>query len=221
MVHTWIIQRNRLSIHNGTLVCRTRRAYNPIEMQGMAWNEDQLSSASFREDGLVRNMTSAFDDIAQGNSVFVADFQHGTVPGKPARNMLLITCMDCRIVPHQALGLTFGDMKVIRNGGGQVNPEVEKDVVIANNILECDRILIMQHTRCGMAAATLEKVREVVHANTGADVRDYHPDVISDQKAKLIEDVQRLRNNPMLKSDIVIEGAIYDVDTGKVNFVDA
>ena len=134
----------------------------------------------------VRRMTSGFEDIAKGNSEFVACFTHGDVPGKPARNMLLITCMDCRIVPHQALGLTFGDMKVIRNGGGQVNPEVEKDVVIANNILECDRILIMQHTRCGMAAATLEKVREVVHANTGADVSEYYPDVISDQKAKLV-----------------------------------
>ena len=164
-------------------------------------------------------MTSGFQDIAEGNNEFVAGFMHGDVPGKPARNMLLITCMDCRIVPHQALGLTFGDMKVIRNGGGQVNPEVEKDVVIANNILDCDRILIMQHTRCGMAAATLEKVREVVHTNTGADVSEYYPDVISDQKAKLVEDVETLKNNPMLKSDVVIEGAIYDVDTGRVEFI--
>ena len=164
-------------------------------------------------------MTSGFEDIAKGNSEFVACFTHTDVPGKPARNMLLITCMDCRIVPHQVLSLTFGDMKVIRNGGGQVNPEVEKDVVIANNILECDRILIMQHTRCGMAAATLEKVREVVHANTGADVSEYYPDVISDQKAKLVEDVATLKNNPMLKSDVVIEGAIYDVDTGRVEFI--
>ena len=165
------------------------------------------------------NMTSGFKDIAEGNNNFVAGFAHGDVPGKPARNMLLITCMDCRIVPHQALGLTFGDMKVIRNGGGQVNPEVEKDVIVANNILECDRILIMQHTRCGMAAATLEKVREVVHANTGADVSEYYPDVISDQKAKLVQDVETLKNNPMLKSDVVIEGAIYDVDTGQVEFI--
>ena len=80
-------------------------------------------------------MESGFDDIAAGNNEFVDAFEHGDVPGKPARNMLLITCMDCRIVPHQALGVTFGDMKVIRNGGGQVNPEVEKDVVVANSMV--------------------------------------------------------------------------------------
>ena len=180
---------------------------------------NQDSSALFLELYSVRRMTSGFEDIVKGNSEFVAGFTHGDVPGKPARNMLLITCMDCRIVPHQALGLTFGDIKVIRNGGGQVNPEVEKDVVVANNILECDRILIMQHTRCGMAAATLEKVREVVYANTGADVSEFYPNVISDQKAKLVQDVETLKNNPMLKSDVVIEGAIYDVDTGRVEFI--
>ncbi len=81
-------------------------------------------------------MTSGFEDIAKGNNEFVVGFTHGDVPGKPARNMLLITCMDCRIVPHQALGLTFGDMKVIRNGGAKSIQKVEKDVVIANNILE-------------------------------------------------------------------------------------
>ncbi len=70
-----------------------------------------------------------------------------------------------------------------------------------------------------MAAATLEKVREVVHANTGADVSIFNPDVISDQKAKLVQDVETLKNNPMLKSDVVIEGAIYDVDTGRVEFI--
>ena len=70
-----------------------------------------------------------------------------------------------------------------------------------------------------MAAATLEKVREVVHANTGADVSEYYPDVISNQRARIVEDVQKLKNNPMLKSDVIIEGAIYDVDTGKIDFI--
>ena len=36
--------------------------------------------------------------------------------------------MDSRIVPHEIFGLEIGDMKVIRNAGGQLNPEVEKDI---------------------------------------------------------------------------------------------
>ena len=164
-------------------------------------------------------MTTHFSDIQETNAAFVDSFSGQDVPGQPAKRMLLITCMDCRIVPHAALGVSIGDMKVIRNGGGQLNPEVEKDVVIANHVLSCDRILIMQHTRCGMAAATLDVVRELVHNNTGQDTSNFTPNVIANQQSKLEADVASLRNNPLLKSDVQVEGAIYDVDTGKINFI--
>jgi carbonic anhydrase len=115
--------------------------------------------------------------------------------------------------------MSIGDMKVIRNGGGQLNSAVENDIVVANNVLDCDRILIMQHTQCGMAAATLESVRDTVQANTGVDASEFTPSVIENQMAKLTLDVETLRNNPMLKSNAVVQGAMYHVETGKVDFI--
>ena len=165
-------------------------------------------------------MTGDFSDVADSNADFVAAFTGQNVPGLPAKNMLLLTCMDCRIVPHQVLGMSIGDMKVIRNGGGQLNSAVESDIIVANNVLECDRILIMQHTQCGMAAATLKSVRETVQANTGVDASQFTPSVIGNQMAKLTLDVETLRKNPMLKSTTVVQGAMYHVETGKVEFLD-
>lgn len=165
-------------------------------------------------------MDDAFSDVADSNADFVAVFPGKDVPGLPAKKMLLLTCMDCRILPHQALGMSIGDMKVIRNGGGQLNSAVESDIIVANNVLDCDRILIMQHTQCGMAAATLESVRNIVQANTGVDASQFSPSVIENQMAKLTLDVETLRNNPMLKSNAVIQGAMYHVETGKVQFLD-
>ena len=164
-------------------------------------------------------MTGDFSDIADSNAEFVSAFTGQNVPGLPAKKMLLLTCMDCRIIPHQVLGMSIGDMKVIRNGGGQLNSAVEKDIVVANNVLDCDRILIMQHTQCGMAAATLESVRDTVQANTGVDASEFTPSVIENQMAKLTLDVETLRNNPMLKSNAVVQGAMYHVETGKVDFI--
>ena len=164
-------------------------------------------------------MTGDFSDVADSNVGFVSAFTGQNVPGLPARNMLLLTCMDCRIIPHQVLGMSIGDMKVIRNGGGQLNSAVENDIVVANNVLDCDRILIMQHTQCGMAAATLESVRDTVQANTGVDASEFTPSVIENQMAKLTLDVETLRNNPMLKSNAVVRGAMYHVETGKVEFI--
>ena len=165
-------------------------------------------------------MTGDFSDIADSNAEFVSAFTGQNVPGLPAKKMLLLTCMDCRIIPHQVLGMSIGDMKVIRNGGGQLNSAVESDIIVANNVLDCDQILIMQHTQCGMAAATLESVRESVQANTGVDASQFTPSVIENQMAKLSHDVETLRNNPMLKSNAVVQGAMYHVETGKVDFID-
>jgi carbonic anhydrase len=164
-------------------------------------------------------MTGDFSDIADSNAEFVSAFTGQNVPGLPAKKMLLLTCMDCRLIPHQVLGMSIGDMKVIRNGGGQLNSAVENDIVVANNVLDCDRILIMQHTQCGMAAATLESVRDTVQANTGVDASEFTPSVIENQMAKLTLDVETLRNNPMLKSNAVVQGAMYHVETGKVDFI--
>ena len=164
-------------------------------------------------------MSDQFEDIVAGNEAFVSNFTSGEVPGKAAKNVLLITCMDCRIVPHKALGYELGDMKIIRNGGGQVHPSTEEEVVIANNVLGCDRILVMQHTKCGMAATKLEPLRELVTKNTGADTSGYNPPLISDQKAVLTADVEKLRNNPMIKPGTVVGGAFYYVETGKIDFI--
>jgi carbonic anhydrase len=164
-------------------------------------------------------MTGDFSDIADSNAEFVSAFTGQNVPGLPAKKMLLLTCMDCRIIPHQVLGMSIGDMKVIRNGGGQLNSAVESDIVVANNVLDCDRILIMQHTQCGMASATLESVRDTVQANTGVDASEFTPSVIENQMEKLTLDVETLRNNPMLKSNAVVQGAMYHVETGKVDFI--
>ena len=160
-----------------------------------------------------------FSDIVEGNEGYVASFNGQNTPGLPARNLLLLTCMDCRILPHEALGVSIGDMKVMRNGGAQLNANMVSDLILANNVLDCDRILIMPHTRCGMAAATLESVRATVASNTGAEVSDYHPAVVENQMEKLVTDVKSLRNNPLVKPNTIIEGAIYDVETGKVNFL--
>ena len=165
-------------------------------------------------------MSDDFSDVAESNADYVAAFPGKGVSGLPAKKMLLLTCMDCRILPHQALGMELGDMKVLRNGGGQLNSAVESDIVVANNVLDCDRILIMQHTQCGMAAATLESVRESIQSNTGVDASKFTPSVIENQMEKLNLDVETLRKNPLLKSTTVVQGAMYHVETGKVDFID-
>jgi carbonic anhydrase len=41
----------------------------------------------------------------------------------------------------------------------------------------------------------------------------------TDLRQSVVEDVQRIRNHPLVSSDIPIYGYIYDVKTGKLNEV--
>lgn len=142
------------------------------------------------------------------------------IPGQAGTGLLLLTCMDSRIVPHEIFGLELGDMKVIRNAGGQLNPEVEKDVILASHLLNCHTIVIMPHTKCAMASMPLQEVQQRLTDLSNLDFSNFNPRMIHDAGTKLESDVLSLQNNPMLKEGVQVFGAVYDVDTGEVNWID-
>ena len=163
-------------------------------------------------------MDKAFEDISAANDEYANSFDGEGVRGVAGKELLVLTCMDSRIIPHQAMGLGLGEVKVIRNAGGQLNPEVEKDIVLASHVLNCKRIIIMPHTRCAMASSKLEDVQRIVGEQSGTDASNFTPRLISDAVNKLEQDVLTLRANPLLRPGTIVQGAIYDVDTGRVNF---
>ena len=110
-------------------------------------------------------------------------------------------------------------MKVIRNAGGQLNPEVERDIVLGSYLLDCDNIVIMAHTRCAMASLNVADVTETLERLSGLDFSTFEPRMIENQEEKLRRDVATLLANPLLKNDVQVRGAIYDVDSGKVNWI--
>ena len=160
------------------------------------------------------------DSLKSNNSQYSSDFSGKDVPGRAGKKLLILTCMDSRIIPHEIFGLDLGDVKVVRNAGGQLNPEVEKDIVLASHLLECHTIVIMPHTKCAMASLPLANVREKLTDMSGKDFSEFNPRMIEDAESKLRNDVESLQANQLLKDGVEVFGAIYDVDTGQVNWVD-
>ena len=164
-------------------------------------------------------MSSFTDRLNDANDAYVKSFSAHDVPGRAEAHLLLLTCMDSRIVPHDIFGLKVGDMKVIRNGGGQLNPEVERDIVLGSYLLDCDNIVIMPHTRCAMASLSVSDVKRTLEELSGLDFSSFEPRMIENAEEKLCRDVAKLQSNPLLKNGVEVRGAMYDVDTGKVNWV--
>jgi carbonic anhydrase len=69
-------------------------------------------------------------------------------PPEPARRLAVLTCMDCRIDPMPAFGLTPGDAVVLRNGGAQVSDDVLRSLRLAARNLGVTAVRVVGHTDC-------------------------------------------------------------------------
>jgi carbonic anhydrase len=131
---------------------------------------------------------------------------------RPGRQLAVVTCMDARIDVFAALGLHLGEALVIRNAGGRVTDDVLRSLALSCHVLGVDTLVVMQHTKCGLAGVTDEELQ----ALTGADL-GFFP--IDDHAAALREDIELLAAQSYLAPLKVIAGLVYDVESGELDDV--
>lgn len=72
---------------------------------------------------------------------------NGRLPREPARQLAVLTCMDCRIDPLRALGLEVGDAVVLRNAGAQWSDDVAHALRLSLG-LGVKHVHVLAHTDC-------------------------------------------------------------------------
>ena len=75
--------------------------------------------------------------------------------------------MDARIDVFAVLGLHLGEAHVIRNAGGRVTDDVLRSLALSCHVLGVDTVVVMQHTKCGLAGVTDAELRELTGAELG------------------------------------------------------
>ena len=155
-----------------------------------------------------------FDDLMKANQEFASDFDLGGFDGKAHAGVAIVTCMDSRIDPLRMLGLKHGDAKIFRNPGGRVTEAALEALVLGAHLLNVERVLVIPHTRCAMAANSEAEIHAKIGESTGQDVTWHAFHVIPDQLATLAEDVRKVRSHPLIPDSVAIGGFLYDVDTG-------
>ena len=165
------------------------------------------------------SLMGAFDDVLAANDAYASTFTDTGRPGQAARGLAVVTCMDSRIDPLSMLGLEKGDAKILRNAGGRVTDDVLRTLVLATHLLGVDRVMVVEHTECKMASATDDEVHASILETSGVDTRSLEFRTMSDQRATIAEDVQRVRSSPYLPKGVVAAGFFYDVRTGRLTEV--
>lgn len=159
---------------------------------------------------------SYFEQFMQANQAYVALHGELNLPIKPKTRVAIVTCMDSRLHVAQALGLALGDAHILRNAGGRVTDDMIRSLVISQQQMGTREIVVLHHTDCGAQTFNNEDFQEHLKCELGVDVsgQDFLP--FQDVEESVREDIKLLRECPLIPDDVVISGAVYDVDTGRM-----
>mgnify|MGYP006274785319 CR=1 FL=1 len=180
-----------------------------------------------------------YDHVKAANAAYAENFDKGGRPLPPAKQAAVLTCMDARIVPAEALGYDVGDVHVIRNAGGRASDDAIRSLVISHKLLGTKEFFVIHHTDCGMALFDQETMEDLLASslNTaspgpdgwtdpgGDDGSNAGKDVdwltFKDAADAVVDDVKRVRAHPLVPARIPIYGFMYDVDTGRLTEIEA
>ena len=161
---------------------------------------------------------SATDELIENARAYAAAFDLAGAPGRPARRVAVVACMDARLNVYRILGLSEGEAHVIRNAGGVVTDEEIRSLAISQHMLGTDEIMIIHHTDCGMLTFTREEFAQRLHEASGRTPQwtaHSFRDLDQDVRACL----QRIKESPFIPNKDSVRGFIYDVETGALHEV--
>jgi carbonic anhydrase len=158
-----------------------------------------------------------FEDLLTANRRYASTFSLRGLAARARMEMAVVTCMDSRIEPLVLLGLSPGDAKILRNGGGRVTEDVLRSLVLATNLLGVRWIAVMQHTDCALSGRSDESVRCDLPSDYERAARSWEFLAMPDPDEALTHDVERVRRCELLPADVRVEGWRYSVETGLVD----
>ena len=178
---------------------------------------------------------SVLNEVIEANKEYANNFgDKANLAMPPARHFAILTCMDARLDPAKYAGLSEGDAHVIRNAGGRASDDAIRSLVISYKLLGTKEWFVIHHSNCGMEFFTNQLMSDLLSSSleTAELGSEGFVDVgsgpgssegkyinwltIADQATSVLEDVKRIKVNPLVPSSIPVYGFIYDVATGSL-----
>lgn len=179
-------------------------------------------------------------EVLAANAAYAAEFgDKKDLALPPARGFAILTCMDARLDPAKYAGLAEGDAHVIRNAGGRATDDAIRSLVISHKLLGTSEWFVIHHSNCGMELFSDEVIGGLLednletasfdgeawsnpkhgHGSSHGHFVKWH--TFTDNAESVLQDVQRIREHPLVAGHIPIYGYIYDVHSGRLVEVEA
>lgn len=157
---------------------------------------------------------------------------------------LVLSCVDSRVPVEDVFDLGIGDIFVARVAGNIENDDIVGSMEFASAVAGSKVIIVMGHTACGavkhavdatdagaMGMASLQKlldeIKPAIISEEGEEVSSKNTPflnkVITGNVNKTVADIRT--QSPTMsgmetEGKLKIVGAVYDMETGKVNFIE-
>ena len=138
---------------------------------------------------------------------------------------IVVCCSDSRVIPEQIFGAEIGDIFVIRVAGNVLDRHQLGSIEYAAGHLDCNHIIVLGHTGCGAVTAALsgggdgfiQYITDDILEAVGSERDPYKACCMNVEHS-----VERLRkefdDHPEI-GGVVIEGAVYDIRSGEVQWL--
>lgn len=191
--------------------------------------------------------SSVIESLKRGNDRYVAESrlmpkEYGTirrqlVAGQYPRAVIL-GCADSRVPPEIIFDQGLGDLFTVRVAGNITTEEVMGSVEYAVEHLHTPVVVVLGHEKCGAVSAALHPEGAAGHIRTllealqpavdrvkdrkGSDAEHVHDAVAEnvDVQVHHLTDDDPVVHEEVLHDRVVVVGAIYDIETGRVRFLE-
>jgi carbonic anhydrase len=187
----------------------------------------------------------ALTALMVGNARYVAGTPQVWSAGQDKRDLLsqgqhpvacVITCSDSRVSPEILFDQSLGDIFVIRLAGNVVTPEAVGSAEYAIEHLHVPLVVVLGHTSCGAIAAAMAEpdltgpigtiVSRIKPSVEIAKLKGFIGDDLSAAVAgenarrgtQSLLECSRAIEEAVNKGDVAVLSAIYDIQSGKVNW---
>ncbi|MCP9290918.1 carbonic anhydrase family protein [Gracilimonas sediminicola] len=225
--------------------CTNKNNTNPQMNQEKTLNKEVLTSdkqASLSPEQILQNLKEGNERFVN-NNLTPRDYQaqvKATTDGQYPE-AVVISCIDSRVPVEQVFDKGVGDIFVARVAGNFVNEDILGSTEYGTAVAGSKVIVVMGHKSCGAVKAAIDdvqmgnitamlsKIKPAVEMTAdydgeqSTDNDDYVTEVVKNNVNHTIE--QMREDSPMIaelerNGDVVIAGAFYDLETGKVTFLD-
>ncbi len=206
----------------------------------MAISVFALSSCSGGREipGEFKSADEVVDFMLEGNELYIkatqnsgnisSDIRRDTKENGQHPYATVITCSDSRVPAEHIFSAGIGELFVIRTAGNVIGDFELGSVEYGAEHLGTKLILVLGHTNCGAVDATLnggahgniEKITDEIKEglSDGCTAREAEIQNVKHSIAEIME--SHVMEELVESGKVVIKGAIYNIETGKVEIFD-